>query len=327
MISPGRHLARYATVGIVLSLLVGGGAAVAQAPAVAQKAPTPPQPWHLQLAGRKNARLAVHSFTMPAFAEPIRYVAFRVTRPGALKKKRPPRRMLVLLHGLGGDPLSWLDLGRIVERLDGARARKQLPDCLVVLPAGGDGYWSDWVDGRHPYAGLVLRTMADAGRRYGFKGKAPDVALVGISMGGFGALSIGLQHANRFGFVAGLSATDLDIAVRSKRLRPVYKSVLGDPPRAAALASRNPYQLVLAGKGSRKQRFFLSHGSREAAKFRQGSIRLAKAMRQRKLSVFAHEVAGGRHGWASTWAQVHPLWIRELAAFWRKRLDRAATSP
>ena len=283
------------------------------AAAAAPAAPAP-LPWHAQWAQRADPRMALHSVAMAAFPEPIRYLTFRV---GPHPAPKPARRMLVLLHGLGGDPLSWLDLGRIVERLDKAGKAAGLRGCLVVMPAGGDGYWADWVDGHHPYGTLVLRVVADAARRYKMHPAAADVALVGVSMGGFGALSIGLLHPERFGFVAGLSATDLDIAVRKGPIRPVYRQVLGDPPRPAALKRVNPYQLVVAGRGRAEQRFLVSYGSREAAKFRQGGERLVAAMGARKLRVVGQEVKGGRHGWSSSWAQAHPLWIKELGQFWR----------
>lgn len=295
---------------LVAGLLVCGAAAQA---AESDAASTPP--WYAELAARADARLAIHRFDMRPFAEPIRYVAFR---PGTASSRSPARRMLVLLHGLGGDPLSWLDLGDIVSRLDTARRLQRLPDCLVVLPAGGDGYWADWVDGRHPFGELVLRVVADAERRYKVRTKAADVALVGVSMGGFGALSVGLQHAERFGFVAGLSATDLDIAVRKGPIRPVYRQVLGDPPRPDALARVNPYQLVRAGRGRPEQRFVVSYGSREAAKFRQGGRRLAAAMTAARLKVVTQEVKGGGHGWTSSWAEAHPLWIKQLGLFWQR---------
>jgi len=298
--------------GVALVGTLAGMSGVAQAAGAADKTP-----WTQAVAAVKEPRLALHSFKMKPFAEPIRYVALRAVAHKA--KPRKPLPTVVLLHGLGGDPISWLELGRIVERMDRARNKGTLPPCLVLIPAGGDGYWADWPDGKHPYGALVLRVLKDAGKRYKRARGPKQTAIVGISMGGFGAVSLGLQHADRFGFVAGLSATDLEIAVRDGPIRQVYRQVLGDPPAASALARVNPHQLVKSGHGNKGQVFLLSHGSREANKFREGSIRLAKAMRVRKLSVRSQEVAGGRHGWASTWERAHPWWIKHLGRFWKVR--------
>ncbi len=276
-------------------------------------------PWTDAVATAGNARVKVHAFAMKPFAEPVQYVT--VVPAGKPVRNLP---VLLLLHGLGGDPVSWLELGRIVDRLDRALKRGRLPACLVVIPAGGDGYWADWPDGQHPYASLVLRVLDHARKQHATAKGARKTAIVGISMGGFGALSLGLMHPKRFGFVAGLSATDLEIAVRDGPIRKVYRQVLGDPPANSALKAINPHHLVRAGRGRPHQRFAISFGSREPGKFSKGGARLTAALRARGLSVVQLEVAGGRHGWASTWAKAHPWWIGQLGRYWRPRVKSAS---
>jgi enterochelin esterase-like enzyme len=109
------------------------------------------------------------------------------------------RPLLVLLHGRGSSPSSyltkyWFDaLAKL-----GSRA----PDLLLVN--GGDhSYYHDRADGRwgsyvvrEVIPEALLRTRADRSR----------IAIGGISMGGFGALFEGLRHPGAFCAIGGHSA-------------------------------------------------------------------------------------------------------------------------
>ena len=236
--------------------------------------------------------------------------------PGLVPGARAP--VLVLLHGLGSQPHSWIVNGGVLKQIDEAVRRGKLPKCWVVLPEGRAGYWSDWADGKHPWGswihGHLLRDLDKLGRR----ARDPRwTAVVGISMGGFGALSLALNHPNSFGFAAGLSATDLDIATKKPPFRPVYRSVLGRHIDTKRMRAVNPYQLVQAGAGSKAQRFLVAWGSREPAKFSAGSERLVKAMRAKRLNPGVMIVHHGVHGWKTTWLVAQPWWIRELGTWWR----------
>jgi enterochelin esterase-like enzyme len=111
----------------------------------------------------------------------------------------PGRPLLVLLHGRGASPDSFLDQGLAAAlREVGARA----PD--VLLADGGDSsYWHDRRDGkwgsyllREAIPAAVARLRADSRR----------VAIGGESMGGFGALDAARLHPHRFCAVGAHSA-------------------------------------------------------------------------------------------------------------------------
>jgi S-formylglutathione hydrolase FrmB len=248
----------------------------------------------------------------PGAAPPLAMMRGLAIPPPA-RSSTPGMRLLVLLHGLGGSPASWLEMTDVVPTLHARMRSGALPPTLILLPEGGSGYWSDWADGAHPYGTLVLALIDAAKRRFGVD--ARPGAIVGASMGGFGALSLGLRHPVRFGFIAALSATDLEIAQRAQPRRQVYLNVLGAPPSAARLARINPRQLIERGAGV-GQVLLLGWGEREAAKFRVGGKRLERVARSRGLNVARRVVRGGRHGWASTWVELHPWWIERLARSW-----------
>ena len=111
----------------------------------------------------------------------------------------PGRPLLVLLHGRGAPPTSFLNQGLAAAlRAVGAQAPN------VLLPDGGDSsYWHDRRDGkwgtyllREAIPAAVARLHADPRR----------VAIGGESMGGFGALDAARLHPHRFCAVGAHSA-------------------------------------------------------------------------------------------------------------------------
>ena len=109
------------------------------------------------------------------------------------------RPLLVLLHGRGSSPNSYLTRYWF-DALAGLGSRA--PDLLLVN--GGDhSYYHDRADGRwgtyvlnEAIPAALARTGADRHR----------IAIGGISMGGFGALFAGLRHPGAFCAVGGHSA-------------------------------------------------------------------------------------------------------------------------
>ena len=226
------------------------------------------------------------------------------------------RHLIVLLHGLGGDAHGWFTTTEVVQRLHASMRCGELPPSVILLPSGGVSYWADWADGHHAYASAVMVLVTAVSARRGLDASPEAGAIIGASMGGFGALSIGLQHPERFGTIIALSPTDLEIAVTDAPKRTVYLNVLGSPVSAAQLARINPRHLVARGCGTNQQ-LVLGWGDAEARKFAEGGQRLAKAARAAGIALRTRIVVGGRHGWASTWNQLYPWWSAAL----RKRFS------
>ena len=251
---------------------------------------------------------------MPTLKTKLHYLVWRPAQRLSTATRYP---LIVMLHGLGGEPRNFIDHGKMPQRFADAVAAGQMPPCIVVMVEGRNGYWSDWTDGAHPWATMVAeRFLMDVRRKLPVTRDPAKTVLMGPSMGGFGALSIGLQRADLFGLVVALSPTDMQFAAEGSPRRKVYTDVFGKPIDMKAVKRVNPYHLVAAGKG-KGQRFWISWGTREGRKFKAGSERLVKAMKRRKLAVQSQPVAGGKHGWASTWEKSHPWWIKGLGAVWR----------
>jgi len=105
-----------------------------------------------------------------------------------------PYPVLMQLHGLSDDEDSWL------ERSNLARYVESLP-LIVVLPDGGTSGYLNWkASGRlhkHRYEDLLVNDIAAHLRRH-FNVREGKWAIGGLSMGGFGAMRLGLKYADRF---------------------------------------------------------------------------------------------------------------------------------
>jgi enterochelin esterase-like enzyme len=109
----------------------------------------------------------------------------------------PGRPLLVLLHGRGTGPESFLRQG-LVKSL--ARLGRAAPTVLLV-DGGGSSYFHDRREGR--WGSYVLReAIPRAVRRFRLDGRR--IAIGGESMGGFGAFDLALSR--RFCAVGGHSA-------------------------------------------------------------------------------------------------------------------------
>ena len=169
----------------------------------------------------------------------------------------PERRwpVLYLLHG-AGDPRSY----RSWTESMGVDALPAAADAILVSPEGGDmGYYSDWRNGGNGgpprWATFHLTELRELLQR---DWRAGDrMAVMGISMGGFGAISYAGRYPGMFVAAASLSGV-LDTSSVTSWFSP---QLWGDPvDQADVWASHNPTALVPALAGTR---IFVAYGSGE----------------------------------------------------------------
>jgi enterochelin esterase-like enzyme len=112
--------------------------------------------------------------------------------------------LVLMLHGYGGTHLSALaDLtpsSAVALRGSGGR---QLPPMALVTVDGGNGYWNPH-PGDDPM-GMLVNELIPRCQRLGL-GRSPHrIGVMGISMGGYGALLLGEKHPALVSVVAAIS--------------------------------------------------------------------------------------------------------------------------
>jgi S-formylglutathione hydrolase FrmB len=111
--------------------------------------------------------------------------------------------VLYLLHGAGDTYQSWSAKTDLV-----SYERAHAFPVIIVMPDGGHnataGWYSDWLDGRYRYETfdtVVLPRYVDSH----YRTVAGDRAIAGLSMGGFGALSLAARHPGMYTAAASFS--------------------------------------------------------------------------------------------------------------------------
>lgn len=137
----------------------------------------------------------------PSFTEPVQVEVVLPTGYSADPSHRWPTTYY--LNGTNGDQ-TWF---RTV--YDGEVATASYPS-IVVVPSGNAGYWSDWYNdgaGGHPrYETFVIRQLiplVDANFRT--DPRRAQRAVIGESMGGYGATMLAARHPDLFTAVSSLS--------------------------------------------------------------------------------------------------------------------------
>jgi enterochelin esterase family protein len=137
---------------------------------------------------------------------------FRVyTPPGYDENPSEKYPVLYLLHGNNDTPAGWVDVGRANMIMDNLIADKKAVPMIVVIPFG---HASTGVTGPFDFERyLVEDVLPTVEKRYRITADRDHRAIVGYSMGGGQALSIGLSHLDLFSHVGAMSAAvpgDLD---------------------------------------------------------------------------------------------------------------------
>jgi S-formylglutathione hydrolase FrmB len=177
-----------------------------------------------------------------------------------------PLKTLYLLHGYSGNHMDWL--------VNGGAAEVALQNNLaVVCPTGGNSCNIDdealgalheqWVC--HELPGLLERMLPLSRLR-------EDRFIGGLSMGGYGALRLGLKHAGQYAAVVALSSALIDREVSQLEegvgtdMAPYayYRHVFGEP-KALAGSDRDLRALAakLGGSGTPFPELYLACGEED----------------------------------------------------------------
>ena len=133
---------------------------------------------------------------------------FRALIPDKFAEDKPVK-LLYLLHGLSDDYTNWTRMTSVERYWE-----KYSKELVIVMPDGGRSFYSDAKDGHGGnYESFFLKELfpyVEAHLPVSFK--RDDRAICGLSMGGYGALRLGLKNPGYFGAIGSFSG-----AVDSRR--------------------------------------------------------------------------------------------------------------
>jgi putative tributyrin esterase len=199
--------------------------------------------------------------------------------------------VVYLLHGGGGGFHDWSnysDSGKYAER-----------GVILVMPEGDDSYYMNAVERpQDRYEDYIVKDLnADVESRFPVATGRANRAIVGVSMGGFAAVRLGLSHPELFVYAAGISPA-LDVPSRPFSIKRIqqwryHKSIFG-PWGGTVRHSSDPFVLARSADPAKTPYFFLTCGDQEG--LLPSNRRFAAMMDQRHFRYEFHIVPGG-HDW------------------------------
>jgi putative tributyrin esterase len=233
-----------------------------------------------------------------------RDMQYRVIRPNKLA---PNRKLPVvyLLHGGGGGYRDWSnysDVARYAER-----------GLILVMPEGDSPYYTNSAERpRDRYEDYIIKDLiADVESRFPASIDRSKRAIVGVSMGGFGAVKLGLKYPELFSFVGAISPA-LDVPSRPFSIQRIsqwrhHRSIFG-PWNGPAQHSNDPFLVVESADPAGTPYIFLSCGEQEG--LLPANRRFARLLEQRHFRYEFHTQPGG-HDWKQ-WNQRIPECFQSL---------------
>ena len=211
---------------------------------------------------------------------------------------------LYFLHGLFEHEQSWGDKGGKAI-LDGLRSDGQVGRFLVVMPEGDKTFWVNSADGHERYEDFFIQELVPAiDRKYRTLARREDRGISGSSMGGYGALHLGMRHPDVFGAASAHSA-----ALLPKFPNPIptegrwgfYASVLqgpfGSPLNQAYWEAETPLTLAEHPERFAGLKLYFDCGDHDRYGFNEGNQLLDRVLTEKG---FPHEffLRPGNHGWS-----------------------------
>jgi len=210
-----------------------------------------------------------------------------------------------LLHGGGGGFRDWSNYSDVAGFAESG--------LFLVMPEGESSYYTNAVDPpQDRFEDYITHDLInDVEGRFPVAGGRANRAIIGVSMGGFGAVKIALRHPELFIFAGGISSA-IDVPRRDfswKRLHQSrhYESIFG-PSGSQARRDNDPFVLARSTNPQNAPYFFLTCGEQEG--LLPANREFAALLGQRHFRYEFHTVRGG-HDW-NQWNAWLPTVFRSL---------------
>jgi S-formylglutathione hydrolase FrmB len=231
-----------------------------------------------------------------------------VIKPGSYRKKQNRFPVVYLLHGYSGNYADW------VKKVPAIKALADAQQVMIVCPDGNYSSWyydspvdSNWKYETHitaevvPYIDRQYRTLPQPEKR----------AITGLSMGGHGALYLGLRHRNLFGACGSMSG-GVDVNASRKQFDIALR--IGDTINHAANWQGYSVLYLVEQYKDTRQPILFDCGTKDFY------LQANRALHQKLLQLgLAHDYIErpGAHNWAY-WANAIQYQLLYFGLFFRQ---------
>jgi len=214
--------------------------------------------------------------------------------------------VVYFLHGMGDDHRALERFGGVAV-LDELITAGELPAFILVAPRGERGFYINYHDRTFLYEDYIIDEVIPTVERRLKRGRIDRSQrfVLGISMGGYGAVNLATRHPGLFAAVAALSAPMFSEDEISSFMDVWWKRLLGihrlfsDGSDRSFLRRNSPRARVETATGAlRGLRVFLLNTEQDLDNVAQNNRRFAALLEQSGIPVRHVEVAG-RHKWTA----------------------------
>jgi S-formylglutathione hydrolase FrmB len=205
------------------------------------------------------------------------------------------------LHGLGDNEQSLVNLGgwAIYDRL---MREKSIGEFVLVAPAGFSSFYVNSRDGKFRYEDFFLHEFMPAmEKKYRIANSRRERGIMGVSMGGFGALHYAFKYPEMF------AAVSASVPALIERLptefyedwqRELMGEIFGDPPDLAFYEKNSVFHLANTASlpALKRMTIYFDCGVQDRYGFNVGTLALDKLLTRRGVPHEAHIYPGG-HDW------------------------------
>lgn len=142
---------------------------------------------------QQPSNLRTIEFYSPAVDRTMKYNILLPSGYDASDERYP---VLYLLHGVGQNYTTW-------SRLGAPFYAEQIGRLIVVMPDGGNAWYVNWAENEGGQKNawedhIIQDVIGHVDANFRTIGRREGRAIAGLSMGGFGALALGLRHSPMF---------------------------------------------------------------------------------------------------------------------------------
>jgi S-formylglutathione hydrolase FrmB len=248
----------------------------------------------------------------PATAEDITFrsaslgrdMPYRVLLPAGYVESARRYPVLYLLHGLDGHFVDWTTRTKLARHVAAL-------DLIVVTPEGANSWYVNWHgDTSERWEDYLARDLiADVDARFRTDARREARFIAGLSMGGYGAVRMGLKHPDLFSAAASLSGalnvTRLETYGWTDPLRAQFARAFG-PIGSRTRATDDVFELAKRADSTGLPFFYIDCGADDP--FLPGNRELAAILQQRRIP-YEYRETPGAHNW--------PYWDRQVVEILR----------
>jgi S-formylglutathione hydrolase FrmB len=220
--------------------------------------------------------------------------------------------VVYLLHGGGGSFREWSNYSDVTRFAEAS--------LVLVMPQGDYSYYVNAAErpGDRYEDYIVQDLLADVEAKYPIANGRSNRAIVGVSMGGFGAIKIALSHPDLFA-IAGALSPAIDVPRRRFSIKRIqqywaHRSIFG-PWGSDARRRNDPFVLARSVDASKASYLFLTCGAGEG--LLEANREFAAVLTEQHLQYEFHVVPGG-HDWNQWNRQLPSLFERLLRCVGRE---------